>query len=533
MSKSIQYPTTKTAITYVRVSTTEQAHGYSLSTQAESCRRWCAERGYAIVGEYEDAHSGTELDRPGLNAAIDAVRTLRPAFVVLLDVDRLARDLAVRAIAERELTRYGAKFTYVLGGDSDTPDGQLLNDIKGALARYENYQRNERSKRGKDGRVRAGHPLVAARPAYGFQYVAGERTGRLEHDPDEAPIVRMIYRWCVDEGLTTYAIAKRLHDQRILTRADRAPHVAKRSGLHFWDPHTVARIIKNPIHKGEWFWNKTRRVPMDGNPDKKVQRPRPEAEWLSLPVEPLVDAATWERAQEQLARNKQMARRNVKRDYLLRSRIFCPCGRRWTGRYKNHLDRAYYRCPKTEGEPWRADCTARYGMDQARVEPAGVGAVKAFLQDPDVRRAAFGAEQERAAIEHERLAADLDAIEQSRERVERQLGKLLDAVLMSDFPSDMVAQRRRDLLAEQQRLAREREHRLAALSEPVIDVEAAIAELAPTVETAFAHAEPSELRQLLDLLRLEVHVIDRETVRLTGVIGNVVTHLPGSRWRES
>src|SRR5215217_4308006 len=175
-----------TAIIYTRVSSFEQTLGYSPVTQAEKCREWAGERGYTVVAEFEDAHTGEALDRPGLNAAIDAVKTMQPAHVVVLDVDRLARGMAVRAIAERELTRYGGKMNYVLGGDSDTPDGQLLNDIKGALAAYETYQRNERSRRGKDGRIRAGHPLVAARPAYGYRYIGGERTGRLEPDPIEA-----------------------------------------------------------------------------------------------------------------------------------------------------------------------------------------------------------------------------------------------------------------------------------------------------------------------------------------------------------
>jgi site-specific DNA recombinase len=518
-----------TAIVYARVSTAEQALGYSLTTQAEKCRDWAAERGYTVLAEYQDAHTGEALDRPGLNAAIEAAKTLLPAFVVVLDVDRLGRDLAVRAIAERELTRHGAKLTFVLGGDNGTPDGKLLNDIKGAIAAYEQYQRNERSRRGKDGRVRAGHPLVAARPAYGYRYIAGERTGRLEPDPDEAPVVRNIFHWCAVEGLTTYAIAKRLYDQQVPTRADLDPHVAKKTGLHFWDPHTIARIIGNETHKGIWYWNKTKRVPMPGNPDKKVQRPRPREEWLSLPVEPLVDAGTWERAQEQLARNKQQARRNAKRKYLLSSLVFCSCGRRWVGRYKNHLDRAYYRCPTTEGEPWRATCTARFGMEQRKLERAVLDAVKAFLLDPEVRRASLGAERERVVADRERHAADLAAIDANLVRVERQIGKLLDAMLVGDFPREMVDQRRRDLVAEQHRLAREREQRLTALDEPVIDVEAAIADLSPTVESAFAHAEPAELRRLLDLLRVEVHVINRETIRLTGVLGNVVTHLSGSR----
>src|SRR5215208_3530816 len=182
--------TTSSAIVYCRVSTDEQSRGYSLPTQEESCRRYCADHGYTVVGVFHDAHSGTELDRPGLNATIEAVATLKPAVVVLHDVDRLGREFIVQAIAERELTKHGARIEYTLGGNTETGDGVLLKGVKQALAVYENYQRVERSRRGKTGRAKAGNVLVAARPAYGYHYVSGDHTGTLEANPDEAAIVQ-------------------------------------------------------------------------------------------------------------------------------------------------------------------------------------------------------------------------------------------------------------------------------------------------------------------------------------------------------
>jgi site-specific DNA recombinase len=512
------------ALIYARVSTVEQTHGYSLQTQLESGRRYCAERGYSVLAEFSDAHSGTELDRPGLNAALDACATAKPDVVVLHDVDRLGREIIVQAIAERELTRHGARVEYVLGGNSDDPSGELLKTIKGAIAVYENRQRVERSKRGKDGRIRAGHPLVAARPAYGYTYIAGERTGELQPHPEEAPIVRRIYAWIADDGLSTYEVAKRLCAEGVPTRADYDPTVHKVTDRHFWDPHTVARIVRNETNKGVWYWNKTKKVARDDGKEGKVQRKRPREEWLTLPVTPLVDESTWQRAQDKLADSKRyaLAKWNARRDYLLRGLVFCTCGRRWTGRYRNNRDIAYYRCPTTEGEPWRTDCSARFSIEQYRLETSVLGAVKSFLLDADTRKTALGAEQQRVATEREQLSEDLTTIDATLSKIERQLGKLLDDALTDDFPEDLIARRKRDLVAERERLAGDRERRLAALQTPVVDVEAAIADLVPTVETAFAKASREELRQLLELLRVEVHVQDRITVRLTGVIGTVV-----------
>jgi site-specific DNA recombinase len=509
----------KRCLIYVRVSSDEQARGYSLPTQVESCRHYSEQRGYTVVGVYQDAHTGTELDRPGLNATIDAVATLKPDAVVVHDVDRLGRDAIVQAFAERELTRHGARIEYVLGGGTDSASDILLKGVKQALAVYENYQRVERSRRGKNGRVQAGGILVAARPAYGYTYVAGDRTGHLELDADEAPIVRQIFTWCADEGLTTYEIAKRLYEAGVPTRADTNVVVAKKAERHFWDPHSVARILRNETHKGVWHWNKTRRVKRG---ERTVQEPRPREEWLTIEVPATVNEATWERAQDQLRRNKSNARRNAKRDYLLSGRVFCTCGRRFTGRYKSHLDRAYYRCPTSETEPWRAACTTRFGYLQSKLEASVLDAIKAFLLDPEVRAAGVGAERERIAHDRQQATDQLRAVDRHLADVDRRLSSLLDDALTAGFPADIVDRRKRDLLAERERRTSEREQALARLADAnVPDLEAAITELAPVVERAFAAAEPSELRCLLDLLRVEVHVVDRQTVRLTGVVGGV------------
>jgi site-specific DNA recombinase len=516
-----------TSIIYARVSTEEQTKGYSLQTQEESCRRYCADHGYEIVGAFKDAHSGRELDRPGLTAAIEAVDTLHPDVIVLHDVDRLGREIIVQAIAERDLTRHGARIEYVLGGGNATPEQELLKMVKQGIAVYENRQRVERSRRGKEGRIKDGKPLVAARPAYGYLYLGGNRTGALEPHPDEAPIVQRIFGWCANDGLTTYEIAKRLYADGIPTRGDAdGSIVRKKTDHHFWDPSTVSRILRNETHKGVWYWRKTKKVQRG---DKRVQVARPREEWLSIQITPIVDEATWDRAQQQLSRNKVQASRNAKREYLLRGLVFCPsCGRRWTGRYKNHLNRAYYRCPTTEGEPWRQDCKARFGLEQQKLETAVLHAVKSFLLDPETRAAGVTAEQERVSVERARLTGDLAAVDRRIADVERRLGALLDQALTGGFPADLIDRRKRDLMAEREARSREREVALARLSDTGLpDIDAAIAELAPTVEQAFEYATPAELRRLLELLRVEVYPVDRTSIRLTGIIaaadGSVLT----------
>jgi site-specific DNA recombinase len=528
---TIAPPTIATAIIYCRVSSDEQARGYSLTTQEESCRRYCEAHGYAVLDAFRDAHSGTELSRPGINAAIETVAALKPAVVILHDVDRLGRDKYVQAIAERELTRHGARIEYALGGRSDSADDVLSIGFKQLIAVYDNYKRVEASRRGKNGRAKAGGVLVGARPPYGYRAVSGAHTGSLEPHPEEASIVRQMFAWCADDGLTTYEIAARLSAASVPTRGDTANAVHKKSARYFWDARTIARILRNETHKGVWYWGKYRMVKRG---DKRVQEPRPREEWIPVAVPALVDEATWERAQARLARNRADATRNAKREYVLRGRVFCPsCGRRWIGRAKKHT---YYRCSHTD-TPQAGVCSARFAIRQDVLEPAVLGAVEAFLLDPVVRAAGVAAERERVVGERERLAADLDTIDRHLAVTDEKLGRLLDQAIAGEFPPDMIAGRKRELLGERERRLREREQSLTRLANVDLpDIEAAVAALAPTVERAFSHATPAELRQLLDVLGLEVHVVDRETVRITGVVGGqkgaLVTLSSSSRSRS-
>ena len=180
------------AAIYVRVSSEEQSRGYSIATQLDACRKYCADRGYVSAGEFTDAHTGT-MDRPGINTLIDAQTELQPDVIVLYDVDRLGHETVVQAILEQDLTRRGARLEYVLGGESHTPEGELLKLVKSAIAAFENRQRVERGRRGKIGRVKAGYPMVAGRSPFGYTYVSEPHKGWLVFNEEEAAIVREMY----------------------------------------------------------------------------------------------------------------------------------------------------------------------------------------------------------------------------------------------------------------------------------------------------------------------------------------------------
>ena len=56
---------------YARVSSEEQAEGYSLDAQLEAMRRFCRDRGWTVIREYtEEGYTGTKRDRPAFSEAL-------------------------------------------------------------------------------------------------------------------------------------------------------------------------------------------------------------------------------------------------------------------------------------------------------------------------------------------------------------------------------------------------------------------------------------------------------------------------------
>jgi site-specific DNA recombinase len=160
------------SVLYARVSTEEQTKGYSLPTQLEACRKYAVDKGYSVAGEFTDAHTGTELDRPGLNELYQFLETTKIHSMIVYDIDRLSRQVNNQAIIEMEMAKNGLQIEYVLGGYTDSPEGELMKIIKSGIAQYENRQRTERSRRGKLGKAKAGYVVCpAGRAPFGYDYV--------------------------------------------------------------------------------------------------------------------------------------------------------------------------------------------------------------------------------------------------------------------------------------------------------------------------------------------------------------------------
>ncbi|MCX7806164.1 MAG: recombinase family protein [Planctomycetota bacterium] len=120
---------------YARVSTAEQ----SCDAQLLDLRRYAAERGWTVQGEYVDRGvSGAKESRPELDRMMDACRKRGADVVLVWRFDRLARSVKHLVLTMDELRRLGIEFvSYQENVDTDSPLGRAIFAIVAAMAELE------------------------------------------------------------------------------------------------------------------------------------------------------------------------------------------------------------------------------------------------------------------------------------------------------------------------------------------------------------------------------------------------------------
>jgi site-specific DNA recombinase len=282
---------------YQRISTDEDHQPTSLKTQRERLERYCeAMEDWRIVAAYEDQASGTSLDRPGLQQALDLAREKRIDLLLVYRVDRLSRKVRQLAGLCEELDQLSVVLKSATEPfDTGSPAGRMMLQMLGVFAEFEHATIVDRVTAGLARRVREGK-WMSGRTPYG--YTRDKDSKLLVPDEVKAPVVRRIFDLYADGKLGTTAVARTLD-------AEGAPPPRKQG----WSPNALQLILANPAYRGLVRWN--------GETHPGLH-------------EPLVDDDTFDRAQEILRRRGEDAslRRGNPTDFLLSGLVRCHhCGR--------------------------------------------------------------------------------------------------------------------------------------------------------------------------------------------------------------
>lgn len=136
---------------------------------------------------------------------------------------------------------------------------KILHGVRGLFAEYERAKIAERFRLGKLRKVKEGHILVSEAP-FGYTYIPMRdgKHGYYEINPDEARIVRMIFKLVGDDGYTIRRIASKLQE------LDIKPRKSKRG---VWSTSTLGTLLRNKAYIGEAHWASSYAVALE-NPIK-------------------------------------------------------------------------------------------------------------------------------------------------------------------------------------------------------------------------------------------------------------------------
>jgi site-specific DNA recombinase len=278
---------------YTRVSTERQAETQTIEQQIERVRAYAQAQGWHLPEERiykDDGHSGARLDRPALDRLRDAVARGDVDAILITSPDRLARRYAYQVWLLEEFEQAGCSVVFLERPPTGDPQDALVIQIRGAVAEYERAVIADRMRRGRLTALRAGRLLPWSTPPFGYRLdpLRPRDPAGVRIDEGEAEIIRQLFTWYVEDGLTLYAIAQRLVAQRVPTP----------TGRQFWNPSSVHKILRNQTYAGLAYGNQKqmvpakRRHPLIGREPKtgggESCRLRPREEWISVPVPAIV-----------------------------------------------------------------------------------------------------------------------------------------------------------------------------------------------------------------------------------------------------
>lgn len=168
---------------YTRISTDEENQPTSLASQQERLEAFCkVQEDWRIIAHHEDRATGTKLDRPGLQAALDLARQGRIDQLLVYRIDRLSRKVRQLAGIADELDKLGVTLRSATEPfDTGSAAGRMMLQMLGVFAEFEHATIVDRVTSGIERRAREGR-WPNGRIPFGYT-----RNDRKELIPTNAP----------------------------------------------------------------------------------------------------------------------------------------------------------------------------------------------------------------------------------------------------------------------------------------------------------------------------------------------------------
>ncbi len=302
----------QTAVIYLRVSSDGQvnkAHdpeGYSIPGQREACEHRAQLLDAKVVGEYvEYGVTGRNVRRPALQRMLGELELLRPTFVIVYDISRLARNRLDDATLLLRIEQSGARLVSVLENIDTTPAGRLTHGVLAAVNEFRSAGDAEKVKMGMARKHASGGTVGKAPIGYlnTTERVEGREVRVVKIDPERAPLVRLAFDAFATGNYSISSLCELLDEAglRTLPTPKKAPVALCRANVHY--------LLRREYYIGVVTWCKAK------NPAGRH--------------EALIDEATFRKVQEILEAHAHSGDRTHKHHHHLKGSIFCGhCGRR-------------------------------------------------------------------------------------------------------------------------------------------------------------------------------------------------------------
>lgn len=382
----------------------EEPFNDSVAVQNRAFLEFCRREGYQVVATFIDV-AGNGAERPAFNQLLEYLKQHRNSgcAIVVDTADRLGPDPLQAARALLQIEGLGSRLI-ALDGEAD-PGARFFAEVARRAPAVPVGDRVKEAMRKK-----AIRGEVLGRPPYGYR--VGQKH-RLEPVPEEAAIVRYIFRLYTREGLGIRLIAGRLNEEGYRTRRDGN-----------WSMITIRDILLNRAYLGTY----TRfgvRVPG------------------SHPA--IVSADDYRRVQDRMASRRTSGGTRHVRQFLLSGLAFCGyCGNKmigvsrhqtWTRRDnggEGTADYRYYQCLSRTNQNTCDYHTRRADALEAEVLGQAAAALEAELRAPSQPFVPPTVEEEVARL---------------RERL-HQLDRQLEGYMQAAASHQLSRERLRELSAE-------------------------------------------------------------------------------------
>lgn len=323
------------AVAYCRYSTDNQTEN-SIAYQLNAIEKYCAEHHMNLIDVYSDeAKSGINTNRDGLQRLIQDVKSGKFQAVVLYDQTRLSRNVvdwfSLRETLQNNNIQIHAVHSQI-GGDINNPTVFLNESVSAIFGQMHVLQTREKTIDGVASKARQAE-FCGGIPPLGYDI----ENGKYVINPIEADCIRLIFSMYA--GGYSY--------NNIIDELDRKKYRSKRgrkigNNALYW-------ILRNERYIGDFVYNQKqykvlgKRQYIKENPPEKVIR-------IPNAIPAIIDKTTWNIVQNRLSNRKMNAANCAKREYLLSGLIKCgECGSTYfgfTSTNKGGRPTSYYSCSR-------------------------------------------------------------------------------------------------------------------------------------------------------------------------------------------